>query len=157
MRNGARADEGQVLELHADLSGANVVTNQRGRSHLSVSTRCWGADLLAVAVVASGRVLAVLLGMSALVWIVIGAASAHTTFNLPVLSSQPFVMLTSIPLVACAWILARSGRLRAAVAQLRRYLVAPGRLDAPVRPSAPDVAAPVAGPDRDSLSAARSG
>jgi Zn-dependent protease with chaperone function len=71
--------------------------------------------------------LALLSGMSALVWIVSGAASAHATLNLPVLSSQPCVILALIPFVGCAWIVARSGRRSgASLAQLRRWLVDAG-------------------------------
>jgi Zn-dependent protease with chaperone function len=71
--------------------------------------------------------LGLLLGMSAVVWLVSGAASAHATLNLPILSSQPCVMLTILPLLVCAWMLVRSGRrFGLSVAQLRRWLVAAG-------------------------------
>jgi hypothetical protein len=45
-------------------------------------------------------------GLAALIWQASSAASAHATFNLPVLSSQPCVaVLTMLPLVGCLGIL----------------------------------------------------
>lgn len=67
---------------------------------------------------------AVLVGVSALVWVASGAARAYATFNLPFLSSRPCLILTLLSLVAGAWFLARSGRrVEASVARLRRRLV----------------------------------
>jgi Zn-dependent protease with chaperone function len=68
--------------------------------------------------------LGLLSGMSALVWFVSGAASAHATFALPILSSQPCVVLmTIVPLGGCACILGRSARrFGASGAHLRRRL-----------------------------------
>jgi Zn-dependent protease with chaperone function len=55
--------------------------------------------------------LVLLSGLSALVWVVSGAASAHATFNLPILSSQPCVaLMTIVALVGCACIFGRSTR-----------------------------------------------
>lgn len=52
--------------------------------------------------------LGLLSGMSALVWLVSGAASARATFNLPILSSQPcLVLLTIVPILGCLWIFGR--------------------------------------------------
>jgi Zn-dependent protease with chaperone function len=72
--------------------------------------------------------LGLLSGVSALVWLVSGAASVHATFNLPILSSQPCVVLmTIVALVGCVCIFGRSGRrFRASVAQLRRWLIDAG-------------------------------
>jgi hypothetical protein len=72
--------------------------------------------------------LGLLLGMSALIWLVSGAAAVHATFNLPILSSQPCVVLmTIISLMGGVCIFGPSRRaFRASVAQLRRPRVAAG-------------------------------
>jgi Zn-dependent protease with chaperone function len=50
-------------------------------------------------------------GLSGLIWRTSEAASAHATFNLPILSSQPcLVILTLLPIVGCVGILARRER-----------------------------------------------
>jgi hypothetical protein len=57
--------------------------------------------------------LALLAALSLLVWLVSPSASARATFNLPILSSRPcVVMLTILPAIACVRMLhrARSGR-----------------------------------------------
>lgn len=55
--------------------------------------------------------LALLSGMSTLVWLVSGAASAYATFNLPILSSQPCVVLMTIVLLGvCVSIFGRPAR-----------------------------------------------
>lgn len=67
--------------------------------------------------------LGLLSGMGALVWLAGGAASAYATFNLPILSSRPCLMVMVLALLGSVWILARSGRRRGApVAQLRGWL-----------------------------------
>jgi bla regulator protein blaR1 len=68
-------------------------------------------------------------GLTGVVWLVSGPASAHATFNLPILSSQPCVVLmTLVALVGCACIFGRSARgFRARSAHLRRWLVAAAR------------------------------
>ncbi len=67
--------------------------------------------------------LGLLSGMGALVWLAGRAALAYATFNLPILSSRPCLMVMVLALVGSAWILARSGRRRGApVAQLRGWL-----------------------------------
>jgi hypothetical protein len=54
-----------------------------------------------------------------LIWQASGAASAHATFNLPFLSSQPcVVMIMLLPLLGC--IAAISGRTHAGQISLRR-------------------------------------
>lgn len=52
--------------------------------------------------------LAVLAGMSILLWLVRGTASAHATFNLPLLSAQPCVVILTIISCLCGRALARS-------------------------------------------------
>jgi Zn-dependent protease with chaperone function len=52
----------------------------------------------------------VLVGVSALVWLVSGTARADATFSLPFFSSRPCLILTVLSFAACAWILVRSGR-----------------------------------------------
>jgi Zn-dependent protease with chaperone function len=73
--------------------------------------------------------LVLLSGLTAVVWLVSGAASAHATFNLPILSSQPCVVwMPIVVLVGCACIFGRStGRFRARSAHLRRRLIATAR------------------------------
>jgi Zn-dependent protease with chaperone function len=73
--------------------------------------------------------LVLLSGLTAVVWLVSGAASAHATFNLPILSSQPCVVLmTIVALVGCVCIFGRSaGRFGGRGARLRRWLVAVAR------------------------------
>jgi hypothetical protein len=52
--------------------------------------------------------LGALSGLSGLIWRTSEAASAHATFNLPILSSQPcLVIMTFLPLVGCAGMLTR--------------------------------------------------
>jgi beta-lactamase regulating signal transducer with metallopeptidase domain len=47
-------------------------------------------------------------GLSALIWRASAVASAHATFNLPILSSQPcLAMLTLVPLVGCFLLILR--------------------------------------------------
>jgi Zn-dependent protease with chaperone function len=73
--------------------------------------------------------LGLLSGMSTLVWLVSGAASAHATFSLPIVSSQPCVMvlLTIVLFVVGACIFGRPARRFGALgAQLRRRLVDAG-------------------------------
>jgi len=55
--------------------------------------------------------LAALSGASGLIWQASAVASAHATFNLPFLSSQPCLgILTFLPLVGCVGVFARRGR-----------------------------------------------
>jgi Zn-dependent protease with chaperone function len=73
--------------------------------------------------------LGLLSGMSTLIWLVSGAASAHATFNLPILSSQPCVMvlMTIVLFVVGVCISGRPARRFGAFgAQLRRRLVDAG-------------------------------
>jgi hypothetical protein len=45
-------------------------------------------------------------GLSALIWQASSVASAHASFNLPILSSQPcLAVLTMLPLLGCLGIL----------------------------------------------------
>jgi Zn-dependent protease with chaperone function len=73
--------------------------------------------------------LAILSAMSTLVGLVSGAASAYATFNLPIITTQPCLMLvTIVPLVGCLFIFVRSAhRFAASGARLRRSLVGAGR------------------------------
>jgi Zn-dependent protease with chaperone function len=65
--------------------------------------------------------LGLLSGMSALVWLLSGAASVHATFNLPIFSSQPCVLLMTIVLLgSCVSIFGRPGRRFAALVWGRR-------------------------------------
>jgi Zn-dependent protease with chaperone function len=122
-RAAVRANAGEAAPLASALlafdgsgsPGAAGISSERVDSLLGEPIR-WG--LPSWLLVAS---LALLPGMSALVWLASRAASADATFNLPILSSRPCVILTIISLVACAWILVRPGRrFRASVDQLRR-------------------------------------
>jgi Zn-dependent protease with chaperone function len=73
--------------------------------------------------------LGLLSGMSMLIWLVSGAASAHATFNLPILSSQPCVMvlMTIVLFVVGACIFGRPARRFGAFGiQLRRRIVDAG-------------------------------
>jgi Zn-dependent protease with chaperone function len=125
-RAAVRANAGEAAPLASALlafdesgpPGAAGISSERVDSLLGEPVH-WG--LPSWLLVAS---LALLPGMSALVWLVSRAASADATFNLPILSSQPCVILTILSLVACAWILARPGRrFRASVNQRRRRLL----------------------------------
>jgi hypothetical protein len=55
----------------------------------------------------------VLSAISLLVWSTSGAASAHATFNLPIVTSQPCVVITTIlPFMGCLTMLARTAAKR---------------------------------------------
>ncbi len=76
--------------------------------------------------------LGLLSGMSTLVWRVSGAASAHATFNLPILSSQPCVALMTIVLLAgCVCILGRRARRFVVPGRGRKSSSLPSTYDAP--------------------------
>jgi hypothetical protein len=78
-------------------------------------------------------------GMSTLIWLVSGAASAHATFKLPILSSQPcvIVLMTIVLFVVGVCILGRPARLFGAFGtQLRRRIIDAGaKRHPPRRPS----------------------
>ena len=68
----------------------------------------WGLPLSLLA-----ASIAALSAISLLVWGTSGAASEHATFNLPILSSQPCVVMTTIlPFLGCLRMLARTAARR---------------------------------------------
>jgi len=70
--------------------------------------------------------LGLLSGMGTLIWLISGAASAHATFNLPILSSQPcvIVLMTMVLLVVGVCIFGRPARrFEAFGTQLRRRII----------------------------------
>jgi Zn-dependent protease with chaperone function len=76
--------------------------------------------------------LGLLSGMSTLVCLVSGAASAHATFNLPILSSQPcvVVLMTIILLGGCVCIFGRPARRFVVLGRARKSSSLPATYDA---------------------------